>query len=282
MSVAPQAAQPPAQQPQSEARVEAVTERLTGPGALLARLLRVPPEPAPPMGSPGTLRVFRAAPSYVKYRMVGWLIGHMMTFFFFVMGPMVVALALAVADDVEPVAAGLALVMAGCAVAFWLFLVGMGYLTVRVDRDLRWYMVTDRSLRIREGVWFVREMTMTFANIQNVSVSQGPLQRMFGLADLVVQTAGGGGVPQQGAAAASMHMGRFRGIADAQGVRDFVLARMKAAGGAGLGDADQAALASPTVAPAVPAAPLGGDDAVLAALRDLAAEAARLRGAMGR
>src|SRR5207249_3022813 len=64
---------------------------------------------------------------------------------------------------------------------------------LRLDYEKRWYVVTDRSLRIREGVVKVREMTVNFANIQNISISQGPLQRILGIADLRVDTAGGGG-----------------------------------------------------------------------------------------
>ena len=33
---------------------------------------------------------------------------------------------------------------------------------LRVDYDLRYYVVTDRSLRVREGAWNVREMTITY------------------------------------------------------------------------------------------------------------------------
>jgi membrane protein YdbS with pleckstrin-like domain len=60
----------------------------------------------------------------------------------------------------------------------------VSYVTIRLDYEFRWYKTTHRSLRIREGVWLVREMTMTYANIQDISVSQGPLQRLFGIADL--------------------------------------------------------------------------------------------------
>ena len=61
---------------------------------------------------------------------------------------------------------------------------------VRLDFEKRWYLVTNRSLRVREGVVKLREMTITFANIQNISISQGPIQRLLGIADLRVDTAG--------------------------------------------------------------------------------------------
>ena len=86
---------------------------------------------------------------------------------------------------------------------------------LRLDYEMRWYKVTDRSLRIREGVWRMREMTMMFDNIQNISITQGPIQRMLNIADLKVQTAGGSTpVPQQGQKGMTfdMHTGYFRGI----------------------------------------------------------------------
>ncbi len=63
---------------------------------------------------------------------------------------------------------------------------------VRLNFEKRWYIVTDRSLRVREGILNVREMTVTFANIQNISISHGPVQRAIGIAELRVDTAGGG------------------------------------------------------------------------------------------
>ena len=52
---------------------------------------------------------------------------------------------------------------------------------VKLDFEKRWYVVTDRSLRVREGIAFVREATVTFAKIQNISMSQGPVQRALGM-----------------------------------------------------------------------------------------------------
>src|SRR4029077_20010196 len=83
---------------------------------------------------------------------------------------------------------------------------------LRLDFDKRWYVVTDRSLRVREGVLRVSEMTVTFANIQNISVSQGPIQRALGIADLRVDTAGGGSTTPGHAATQSMHTAWLRGI----------------------------------------------------------------------
>ena len=77
-------------------------------------------------------------------------------------------------------------------------------------------MVSDESLRIREGLVRVPEQTMTVANIQNMRISQGPLQRLFGLAEFEVHTAGGGGKATEDdkSATRNLHVGHFRGLGD--------------------------------------------------------------------
>jgi uncharacterized membrane protein YdbT with pleckstrin-like domain len=119
------------------------------------------------------------------------------------------------------------------------------FLFVRFEYELRWYIVTDRSLRIRYGLLAVREMTMAFANIQQITLRQGPLQRLLGISDLEVRTAGGG-VSQAAAAhgvgqgdGASGHLGFFRGVENAQEVRDLILARLRQWRDTGLGDPDE-------------------------------------------
>ena len=109
-------------------------------------------------------------------------------------------------------------------------------------------MITDRSLRIREGLWKVQERTMTFSNVQNVSIRQGPLQRLLGIADLRVQTAGGGGKEGDGdeqGATDHLHIGYFRGVANAPEIRDAVLARLRRLRSSGLGDPEEPVSAEP-------------------------------------
>jgi uncharacterized membrane protein YdbT with pleckstrin-like domain len=68
----------------------------------------------------------------------------------------------------------------------------IAYVGLHLRYDTTWYVFTDRSLRIRRGIWVIHETTITFENVQNVAVAQGPVQRYFGIADVIVQTAGGG------------------------------------------------------------------------------------------
>jgi len=153
-------------------------------------------------------------------------------------------------------------------------------LLVRLDYEMRWYKVSDRSLRIREGVWKVREMTMTFANIQNVSISQGPLQRLFGIADLEVRSAGGGGHQQQAGqkrlGAIDMHVARFRGVDNAEEIRTLMGERLRHYRDAGLGDQPRSASPVPTSAQ-VPASAVSALSEVCEAAAGLRHAAEELR-----
>lgn len=158
------------------------------------------------------------------------------------------------------------------------------YAIMRLDYEMRWYVVTDRSLRIRTGVWSVQELTMSFANLQQVVVEQGPVQRLLGLADVRVQSAGGGGGgehPRQQAQGESLHTGNFHCVENAHEIRDLVLARLKHFREAGLGDPEEAHRATATAAQAGTSGPGAMPDELIAAARELAAEARALRVALG-
>lgn len=121
----------------------------------------------------------------------------------------------------------------------YLLQIPITYAMVRLDWEQRWYIVTDRSLRIRTGLNTVLESTMSFANIQQVVVTQGPLQRFLGLADVHVQSAGGGSTTEHHPAAErSLHAGVFHGVERATEIRDLILERLRLFRQAGLGDPD--------------------------------------------
>lgn len=147
------------------------------------------------------------------------------------------------------------------------------FAVTRLDYEMRWYMVTDRSLRIRHGIWKIAESTMSFANIQQVVVSQNPLQRLLGLADVRVQSAGGGGHEKHepGASGHDLHLGLFHHVTNAPEIRDLILARLRHFREAGLGDPDDK---SPR-AVSTPASGTSSD--LLAAARDFSSEVRALR-----
>ena len=155
--------------------------------------------------------------------------------------------------------------------AVYLAQIPLTYAVRRLDFEMRWYMVTDRSLRLRQGVWRISEATMSFANIQEVSVSQGPLQRLLGLADVKVKSAGGGSGGHYEHGGADMHTGLFHCVTNAPEIRDLILERLRRFREAGLGDPDE----HPHPAPAQLGTEASAD--ALKAARELAVEARELR-----
>ena len=109
------------------------------------------------------------------------------------------------------------------------------FLEQHLNFQLRWYIVTDRSLRIRSGIWSTRELTTTFANIQEIRVTSGPLQKLLGLADVEVHSAGGGaGKPGDEGG----HIARFEGVEIANEIRDLMVDRLRRYRDSGLGETE--------------------------------------------
>lgn len=241
------------------------------------KLLRVPADPVSPAGASESVRIFRAAKNFYYLNLIRWGIGQSLTFF-----AVVFVFALGFFVDLGPATVPLRVVKAIVLIGF-LVEFPVSYLMIRFDYELRWYIVTDRSLRIRHGLIYVREMTMTFANIQQITIHQGPLQRLLGIADLQVRTAGGGGGAAghhgagHGGAGHSMHLGYFRGVENATEIRDLMLERLRRWRDTGLGDPDEAPAED-----AVSARPLAATDALLAAARCVLAEAQTLRKVVSR
>jgi len=251
-------------------------ERLRG---LLLRLLRVPAEPTPPQGA-RDVRVFRASERYYRYKLLRWALSQAATLFGLIAGIMALRAAPWVPRHL--------LALETIAVVGFVLQLPFTYAALRLDFELRWYIVTDRSLRIREGLETIREQTMTFANIQNIKVRQGPLQRLLGIADVEVRSAGGGAKTggSSGQDKRDMHVGLFRGVDNADAIRAAVLDRIRRYRDAGLGDPDDvpptahATLTAP--AASAPAGTLAAAPALLDAARELAAEARAVREALAR
>jgi membrane protein YdbS with pleckstrin-like domain len=107
----------------------------------------------------------------------------------------------------------------------------------RIDYELRWYIITDTSITVREGAWTVQEITASYQNIQNVRVTQGPVERLFGFANVRIDTAGSGGKQAKGEGVTGHHA-VLRGVTNAQQIRDTILDNLRAYRNAGLGDPD--------------------------------------------
>jgi putative membrane protein len=96
----------------------------------------------------------------------------------------------------------------------------------------RWWLTAD-ELVLQSGLLNRRNRVIPFARVQNVDVRQGPLQRIAGVAELRVETAGAG---QEAEAVLAV-----LGVAEAQGARAELLARRRRAADASLPAEEQAA-----------------------------------------
>lgn len=221
--------------------IDQVTEKVyRGLWAVIVPLLCVPKEPPSiPVSSArgGAVRSFQPAPGWLKY----------MKFWFWIV--------LAITDiglTIGYVAAAAALIIEGL---WWvaalllppvlvLIIVPdiIAFIAIHLKYDATWYVMTDRSIRIRRGIMIIRETTVTFENVQNVKVQQGPVQRHFGIADVIIETAGASAVQKGGVGVGNQ--ARIEGVADAPALRDQILARLKQSKSAGLGDEAQGSRAA--------------------------------------
>ncbi|MFO1063034.1 MAG: PH domain-containing protein [Pirellulales bacterium] len=199
-----------------------------GVWAVVTRVFRVPERP--PIMSGGddhSVQAFRPAEGYLRYLKL-----------FFWIGLFAVDIALIIGWEALLFAKPyIGLVTA----PIWWFVIVVpdiiAYIAIHLRYDTTWYVLSDRSMRIRRGIWIIRETTITYENIKSVAIRQGPVQRAFNIADVSVETAGGGSVGKEaGAGSFGGHHGLLEGIDHAEQVRDLILAKWQAARGAGLGD----------------------------------------------
>lgn len=78
----------------------------------------------------------------------------------------------------------------GLLTGVWLLVGGTYAAVIPVLRYRRWrYAVREHDLWIRQGVLWVSVSVIPFSRLQFVDTRQGPLDRLFGLSQLVVHTA---------------------------------------------------------------------------------------------
>ena len=197
-----------------------------GVWAVLARFFKVPEKPPALLAIGGeAIQSFRPSPRFLDYlKLQFWIL------------LLLIDGALAVAWLVILLRKPLVAILLGPVFLVIMVLPDIvAYVALRLRYDTTWYVMSGRSLRIRRGIWIIRETTITFENVQNIEMKQGPLQRYFGIADLTVQTAGGGGA-QASEGQTNPHVGLIEGVADAKEIRDVIMTRVRRSRRAGLGD----------------------------------------------
>ena len=212
--------------------------RLSALERSLVRGLKVPAAPEPPDGSPDSIRVFRAGRNYYRWSLIVWALYALLAGIVVSGASIPLLIAIRRAPDWPRIAAGALLAMGWTA---YLTTAAITFLSRRLNYGLRWYVVTDRSLRIRAGIFQMTELTMTYSNVQEIRVASGPLQLLLGIADVEVQAAGGGGDEHGGAG----HVGRFSGVAHATEIRDLLVDRVRRYRDSGLGEMTSVATSQP-------------------------------------
>ena len=111
----------------------------------------------------------------------------------------------------------------------------IAYIAIHLRYDTMWYVMTDRSLRTRRGIWWILEHTITFENVQDVYVKSGPIQQLFGISEIIVETAGA----DEGEGENKFAVGNkaiMEGIGNPAEIRTLIMDRVRASKGAGLGE----------------------------------------------
>jgi membrane protein YdbS with pleckstrin-like domain len=139
-------------------------------------------------------------------------------------------------------------------------------------RSLR-YEVDDEGISMRWGILFRREVSLTYARIQDIQLRSNFVERWLGLARIQVQTA-------SGSASAEM---TIEGVRAFETLRDFLYSRMRGALGEprrAASRADAATESGPATPAVVPGQGPGTADDLAVMLRAIAAELRALRGEM--
>lgn len=83
------------------------------------------------------------------------------------------------------------------------------------------YVIDSDSVKMKKGVFWKKRVTVPFTKITNLDVTQGPVQRVFDIGTIHVQTAGAGG--PQGAQAEL----KLLGVRDLDEVKDTIMGRVR-------------------------------------------------------
>jgi membrane protein YdbS with pleckstrin-like domain len=132
----------------------------------------------------------------------------------FIMGSAALVVLLLVAG--EDAFVGLAIGLVG-----WLLVMSLILFWIPAFHKSLEYVIEADCVKAKRGVFWRKHVTVPFAKMTNLDVTQGPLERMFDIGTIHVQTAGAGG--QQGGQAEL----KLLGIRDLDGVKDTILQRIR-------------------------------------------------------
>ena len=213
-------------------------------GRSIAWLLRIPSEPAEiPVDSGELIRSFHPSPNRLRLRRVQIILGTtaaLLVNIAVLLGQMMMSDSFSFSVTLFDWS-NISLFLAPLFLLAGLFRL----ITLRLQYDCTWYVLTERALRIRRGLIVIKETTITYANIQNISLQQGPVERLFSLSNIKVETAGGGGGDAKDDSLG--HSGQIQGVEDAELLRDLMMdqVRLHRSGGLGEGETSTAPSGEP-------------------------------------
>jgi len=193
---------------------------------VLSDMMNVPEEPPNVPPGSGEVRSLKPSPGYLRYlKMWFWIVAVL--FDVCLIGAWVIIC------FVQPV---VGMISAPIVWAVAIIPDIIAYIALHLRWDTTWYVITDRAVRIRKGIWIIHESTITFENIQNVEIRQGPIERKFGIANLMIQTAGGAAAAAGSQGGGTGQHGLLQGIEKPEELRAMFMARAGLSKSAGLGD----------------------------------------------
>ncbi len=103
----------------------------------------------------------------------------------------------------------------------WLILMSLILLWIPAFYRSLEYIIDSDSIKIKKGVFWRKRVTVPYPKITNIDVTQGPVQRIFNIGTIHVQTAGASG-PQSGQAEL-----KLLGVRDLDGLKDTIMDRVR-------------------------------------------------------
>jgi len=115
---------------------------------VVLRLARVPAEPHVPEGAEESVRVFNAGRNYFTWRLILWGIGNAAT----ALG-LLVAFGFSFILAPPPLVRAIWLVVEAVAACVLVASIPITYFLQRLNYEMRWYIVTDRSVCVFAAAW---------------------------------------------------------------------------------------------------------------------------------
>jgi len=193
-------------------------------------------------------KIFRADPAFLRYRICKFILGNIIGLFFaplFLVLSFMGSFSAADGASLSLPKLGIFAISLGLALLYFFMTAVFTFLIFQIDYRMRWYLLDENSLRIREGVFDIKEMTVTFSKVQSLYVTQGPLQKFFGIADIKIETAGGRlktGIEERKEGrefSSEFHRASIKGVKNYEEIKNIVMQKLKRINDTGLGASEK-------------------------------------------